>query len=233
MEDIIIGLENIYDIDKITDSLINNHVNSYEIDLDSNTITLHTKHLYNIPNLCYELDRDGYKVIYAVVQKDRYLIPLIEAFNDKEALENEVIYENNEFDLEKFYVNQLEGAICVITKNRTICANAVINHYSALKAIYNLLYNDSDQIHDYYSFSDDSCWQEEAVSYGNIVIQLCSDAFSSVWLSENLNDYQVKELENFFDAIETIRNKHNIPIEFETLKPSGFMEKKTKMSKLV
>ena len=233
MEDIIIGLENIYDIDKITDSLINNHVNSYEIDLDSNTITLHTKHLYNIPNLCYELDRNGYKIIYAVVQKDRYLIPLIEAFNDKEALENEVIYENNEFDLEKFYVNQLEGAICVITKNRTICANAVINHYSALKAIYNLLYNDLDQIHDYYSFSDDSCWQEEAVSYGNIVIQLCSDAFSSVWLSENLNDYQVKELENFFDAIETIRNKHNIPIEFETLKPSGFMEKKTKMSKLV
>ena len=232
MEDIIIGFENIYDIDKMTYSLISNHMNLYEIDLDSNTVTLHTKHLYNIPNLCYELDRDGYKVIYAAVQKDGYSIPLIEAFNDKEALENEVIYENNEFDLENFYVNQLEGAVCVITKNKTICANAVINHYSALKAIYNFLYNDLDQIQDYYSFSDDSCWQEEAVSYGNIVIQLCSDASSSVWLSENLNDYQVKELESFFGAIETIRKKHNIPIEIETLKPSEFMEEKTNMSKL-
>lgn len=228
MDNIIISLESIYNIDKIIECLGRNHLTSYEINLEKDDIIIHTKHIFYIPNMCNDLKQIGYKVIKAKLQKSDCTVPLIEALNDKEIIKQEIIDENIEFDLENFYLKDLEGAICVITKNNIIFVNALIDHYKALNAVYNLLYNRSDQIKDYYSFDDNIYWQEEAVAFGNIIIQLCSNAYNTVWLPEEINSYQKQKLNEILDQISNIRKKYNIPIDVEIGRPINFLNKNSK-----
>lgn len=224
MEKIIINLENIFDIDKLDYCLqTNHHINTYEIDTKKNSITIYMKYGFEMPNVSYDLDRYGFKIISATLQKDEFYIPFLEALIDKKAIEQEVLKENSQFNLENFYVNGLEGAICVVTKNQIIFANAVINHCTSLNYVYNFLYNGLDDIEDYYS--SDNCWQIKATAFGNIVIQLCSDVSSTVWLPEELNDYQQSQLNKILGQIKQVRQKHNIPIDVEISRPNDLMQK--------
>lgn len=229
MEKIIISLDNISsaNIGGIDYCLQSNHkINSYEILPDNNSIIINLKYDFYMPSISYELDRKGYKIITAKLQKKDYSIPFLEALVDKEAIEQEILRENANFDLENFFVNQFDGAICVITKNKTIFANALINHYTALNYIYNLLYNNSSEMKEY---SENYNWQKSAVSFGNIVIQLCSSASNTCWLPEKLNTYQLLELKKILDQLDAIKQKHKIPIDIEIGRPSDF-EKHTKLN---
>lgn len=230
MEEIIIGLENISDanIGKLDFCLQNNpRVNSYKILPESNSIIIYMKYDFEIPFVSQDLESNGFKIITASLQTHRKSIPLLEALTDKEAIEQEVLRENANFNLERFYVDELEGAVGVITKDKIIFASAAINHYTALNYIYNFLYNNSDKVQEYCSFNDDTYWQEEAVALGNVVIQLCSNVSSTVWLPEEMNDYQQSELNKILDQINTIRQKYNIPIDIEIDKPNNFKEEQT------
>lgn len=222
METVVVRLKQTYNPQKIAECLENADVKHYEI--KQNNIIVHT-HLYNIQTLCRNLIRNGYEVTEAVWQKNSRFIHLIEAYFDKKQIEEEIIRENNEFDLEDFYVNELEGAICVITKDKTIFANAVASHYNALNAIYNLLYNDSNQM-DYYCLSDedDTFWQNEAVQYGNVIIQLCSNVSSTVWLPAELNNYQKQELHLILEQINDISQQYDIPIPIDTEAPQSLKD---------
>ncbi len=226
MKEIIINLKNISDIEiqKLNKCLQNNHyIKSYHINSQTGSIIIYTKHSFRVPDISNHLTQNGYKIKSVSLQKEEQSIPLIEALTDKTEIDKEVIRENNSFDLENFYVNNLEGAIGVITKDKTIFANAVIDHYTALNCIYNFLYNKLNTFKNYYDLRDDRCWQEVAVSFGNIVIQFCSDVPSTVWLPEEINSYQQKELQKIIDQINTISQKHNLNIDLEIGKPSDFL----------
>lgn len=223
MEQIIVSLENIFDSDigKIDFCLQNNHrVKSYKILPESNSIVIYMKYDFEIPIVTQDLERKGFKIVTASLQSHGQSIPLLEALTDKDAIEQEVLRENANFNLESFYVDGLEGAVGVITKDKIIFANAVVNHYTALNSIYNLLYNNSDEMQNYYSFNDDTYWQEEAVVLGNVVIQLCSNVSSTVWLPEDMNDYQKSELNRILDQINTIRQQYSMPIDIEIGRPN-------------
>lgn len=231
MEKVIIKLDNISnaDIRKIDDCLKNIHkIDSYEI-LPENNIILHLKYYYDMPSISRELYKNGYKIVTAILQKREYSIPILEAIIDKKLVEQEVLRENANFDLENFFVNQLDGALCVITKNKTFFASALINHYIALNSIYNLLYNDSDEMKEYNGYNDYSSWQESAVSFGNIVIQLCSNASNTCWLPEEMNTYQLLELKKILNQLNKIEQKHNIPVDVEIVRTIE-SEKNTNLS---
>ena len=230
MEEITLCLEKISsaDIDRLDFCLQNNHhISYYKIFPESNNIVIYMKYYFEIPFVSEDLERNGFKIITASLQKNGHSIPFLEALSDKKYIEQEVLHENANFNLENFFTGELDGAVGVITKDKIIFANAEVNHYTALNSIYNLLYNNSDKMKDYYSFNDDTYWQEEAVTLGNIVIQLCSNASSTVWLPEKINDYQQTELNKILDQINTIRQKYNIPIDAEIGRPSDLLKQTT------
>lgn len=225
MNEILVNLDNISsaNIGKIDDCLKNNHhINSYEIIPENNSIVIRMKYDFEMPYVSRTLAKHGYKIIAATLQRKETSIPFLEALTCKDAIDQEILRENANFDLEEFFTNQLEGAICIITKNRTIFANALINHYTALNYIYNFLYNNSDQIKNYCVPSENVFWQEAGVAFGNIVIQLCSNVSSTVWLPEEITPYQQSELNKILNQINIIRQKHNIPIDIEIGRPSEF-----------
>lgn len=225
MNKTIIYLESIFDIDKINNCL-KDYVQSYNINLENNSITIYTEYIFEIQFVCDHLVNNGYQIIDAKMLKDMEAISLIEVLDDKKTVDKAILDENERFDLEKFFVQDLDGAVGVITKNKIIFASAMIDHYKALNAIYNLLYNFSSEMKDYYSFSDNVCWQEEAVKFGNVIIQLCSNAYSSIWLPDELNIYQRQKLKEITDRINSIKQKYNISISIEVGKPSDILNGK-------
>ena len=231
MKEITLELENISsaDIGKIDYCLQNNHrVNSYKIFPENNSIVIYIKYDFDMPFVSEDLEKNGFKIITASLQKNGHSIPFLEALTDKETIEQEILRENADFNLESFFTGELDGAVGVITKDKIIFANAEINHYTAFNSIYNLLYNNSDDMKDYYSFNDDTCWQEEAVSFGNVVLQLCSNVSSTVWLPEKMNDYQQSELNKILNQINIIRQKYDIIVDIEVGRPSDIINETAK-----
>ena len=72
--------------------------------------------------------------------------------------------------------------------------------------------------------NEELLWQDAGVAYGNVILQLCSIS-STIWLSDEMNDYQQSELNKILEQINMIRQKYNIPIEIEVGRPTDFKKR--------
>ncbi len=121
-----------------------------------------------------------------------------------------VLRDLKNFNLEKFYTENQNGGIIIITPNQTLGAQTADNgageHGDRVNDIYNLIYKNFKPI--------ESAWQYDSRNENNIVIQLCTGCESVVWLPDNMNKYQLDVLKYFNTEIASIKNKTNV---------SGFM----------
>ena len=70
-----------------------------------------------------------------------------------------------------------------------------------------LLYNDFHQFDgDPLEENDSEIWQEQALQYGNIIIQVIYGSYSLVWIPPVINDYQYYQLKELASFVE----KHNL-----------------------
>lgn len=133
----------------------------------------------------------------------------VEKIKDKELLKEEIEFENSNFDFEKFYSKKLNGGAVVITKDKMISAYSWIDHGATVLNIYNYLYDRDPKDADW------NCplWQFAAVEEGNIIIQLCDDCSSPVWLPKGMNDYQYNTLMGLVDHLTEVDERGNYQIE--------------------
>lgn len=132
--------------------------------------------------------------------------------------EKRLLYQLDIFDLEDFYHNDgySSGAVCLITKSQMIICDNYIRkdnnptydeHYDTVNEIYKIIYNKEIS----YSKVDENehfiCWQDFVVDDGNILIQLCSDISSPLWLPDSINEKQLGFLEEFNKRIKIIVSK--------------------------
>lgn len=131
--------------------------------------------------------------------------------------EKRFLYQLDTFDLEKFYhCNECSlGAVCLITKNQIFLCDSYIKknnklacseHYDTADEIYKVVYNREIN----YSVDENGqfiCWQNQIVNDGNILIQLCSDMSSLLWVPESISEKQLDFLENFNKRIKNIVSK--------------------------
>lgn len=133
----------------------------------------------------------------------------IEKIKDKDLLKEEIEFENNNFDYDNFYRKKLSGAAIVITKDKIISTYSWMDHGATVLNIYNYLYDrDSKEAEWNYPL-----WQIEAVEEGNIIIQLCDDCSSPVWLPKGMNDYQYNTLMGLVDHLTEVDERGNYQIE--------------------
>lgn len=133
----------------------------------------------------------------------------VEKIKDKELLKEEIEFENSNFDFEKFYSKKLNGGAVVITKDKMISAYSWIDHGATVLNIYNYLYDRDPKDADW------NCplWQMAAVEEGNIIIQLCDDCSSPVWLPKGMNDYQYNTLMGLVEHLTEVDERGNYQIE--------------------
>lgn len=118
---------------------------------------------------------------------------------------------HNQFDLDQFYQNNdqigCDGALIIITPKQQINVLAPIEHCFVSTGIYQLLYNDFHQFDgDPLEENDSEIWQEQALQYGNIIIQVIYGSYSLVWIPPVINDYQYYQLKELASFVE----KHNL-----------------------
>lgn len=140
----------------------------------------------------------------------------VEKIKDKELLKEEIEFENNNFDFEKFYSKKLNGAAIVITKDKMINVYSLIDHGATILNIYNYLY-DRDPKESEWNYP---VWQIAAIEEENIIIQLCDDCSSPVWLPKGMNDYQYNTLMGLVDHLTEVDERGNYEIEL-VLEHSG------------
>lgn len=133
----------------------------------------------------------------------------IERIKDKELLKEEIEFENSNFDYDNFYSKKLSGAAIVITKDQMINVYSLIDHGLTVLNIYNYLY-DRDPKESEWKYP---IWQIEAIEEGNIIIQLCDDCSSPVWLPQGMNDYQYNTLMELVDHLSEVDERGNYNIQ--------------------
>lgn len=133
----------------------------------------------------------------------------IEKIEDKELLKEEIEFENANFDYDKFYGKKLNGGAVVITKDKMIRTYSWIDHGATVLNIYNYLYDRDPKDADW------NCplWQIAAIEEGNIIIQLCDDCSSPVWLPQGMNDYQYNTLMELVDHLSEVDERGNYNIQ--------------------
>ena len=127
----------------------------------------------------------------------------VETIEDMNLLQEEIEYETTSFDLDRFYDEHLDRAVCVITEDETYFAYAWEDHGTAVARIYDYLYNDTNQMRDW----DYIPWQYNATEKGNIIIQFCSNISSPIWLPSKINDYQYESLTQVITKLEQINRR--------------------------
>lgn len=124
----------------------------------------------------------------------------IETIEDMDLLKEEIEYETASFDLDRFYDEKLDRAVCVITEDETYFAYAWEDHGNAIARIYDYLYNDTNQMKDW----DYIPWQYNATEQGNVIIQFCSGISSPIWLPSHISDYQYDKVMELLTQLEQI-----------------------------
>ena len=102
----------------------------------------------------------------------------------------------------------VDGAMIVITPFQTISLPAPEEHGEVTKRIYRVLYDDFKDFTfpDFlYENTDYKVWQEQALEYGNVLIQVCLGSYTPVWIPEHINDYQYSMLEQLVSFIKEYR----------------------------
>lgn len=158
-------------------------------------------------NVTFSMARIGYDVMM-LEGVDEIKYP-IEKIKDKDLLKEEIEFENSNFDYDNFYSKKLSGTAIVITKDQMINVYSLIDHGSTVLNIYNYLY-DRDPKESEWNYP---IWQIEAVEEGNIIIQLCDDCSSPVWLPKGMNDYQYNTLMGLVDHLTEVDERGNYEIE--------------------
>lgn len=123
--------------------------------------------------------------------------------------------EIKKFNLNDFYHNKglSDGAVCLITPKQMIMTDTFIKskenpsygtHEDTIDFIYKVLYARSPlpDSHDK-SFNN---WQDNIILDGNVVIQLCSNALSEIWIPNIMTEGQINYLEEFNNRIKQVIN---------------------------
>lgn len=129
----------------------------------------------------------------------------VETIENMDLLKEEIEYETTAFDLDRFYDEKLDRAVCVITEDETYFAYAWDDHGHAAARIYDYLYNDTNQMKDW----DYIPWQYNATEKGNIIIQFCASISSPIWLPSKINDYQYESLTGLLTKLEQIEDRNH------------------------
>lgn len=115
----------------------------------------------------------------------------IENIRNARLLLKEIKRQNDEFDMAKFYLSQNGknggGAVQIITPSHKLSCFANKSHRLVVENIYRLIYSD------FRGFKT-GIWQEESCDKGNILLQLCSNGCSLVWVPKRITDFQFKSL---------------------------------------
>lgn len=128
-------------------------------------------------------------------------------YDDREILE-ELIKENEEFDLADFYLKMNcksafevmfggrdytvpDGAVSLITPSQMLSFYSWQYHKDALENVMGVIYKDFNN-----AFFAESDFEEIAVSFGDVCIQLCA-LFAFVWVPDVVNEFQYNALVDF------------------------------------
>lgn len=184
-------------------------VNTVDFIYNGNSLTLSSVDFENILKLKEEYNLSYERAFAAYIGKDQHLNQ-----NDWSVLQD-----LKNFNLERFYAENQNGGIIIITPNQTLGAqtadNGVGEHGDRLNEIYNLIYDNYEPIK--------SAWQMDPKNGNNIIIQLCTGCESVVWLPDNMNKYQLDILKYFNSEIASIKNKTNVT-DFIITSRTGFGE---------
>lgn len=145
---------------------------------------------------------------------------MLEFLTDKEEMIKHINFQSQMFSVESFYRRQIDGAVCVITPNQVLYAYSLANHYGCVKNIYKCLYEDSFLFKLGIDSPDDRCWQSQAISKGNIIIQFNPSFSSLLWFPKNITFFQLSELIKIYDEVERLNEyvyyQAGSKIEFKT-----------------
>lgn len=132
---------------------------------------------------------------------------MIEELTDQTDILNELVDENNNFDLDDFYLNDGDASVIVITPNQSISAYSKKEHAEVIERIYKIIYPwfDGFGLKNYYVSGN--TWSAAIREIGNVVFQLASDADSIVWIPNKINKYQYDRLLEIKERIENLNEK--------------------------
>lgn len=138
---------------------------------------------------------------------DKNSIEYIKQQSEKFNLEDFYLYDGmNKEDVENEVLDlqPIDGAMIVITPFQTISLPAPEEHFYVTERIYRVLYDSFDRF-TFPEYLDENTeyqiWQEQALEYGNVLIQVCLGSYSPVWIPKHINDYQYSELEKVVSFI--------------------------------
>lgn len=110
-------------------------------------------------------------------------------------------FETKRFDIQMFFKTRSikNAAVCLITKDLRYISHTIFGnkqHFDTAELMYRV-YLDKH-------LEENTYWQEEIVGDGNILIQLCSDCSSLIWIPETLTKKQIQHLEDLNNQIKNI-----------------------------
>lgn len=189
------------------------YLNSLPSILDVNVLMPEEIIILNVKDIKFiaSLEKFNIKIKNCTVSYQNFDINMLEYMNNIEEKDHEIIRENDNFNLKDFYLNKLNGAVCVITKKDIVFSYAIYDHSIVTNAIYNYLYNNLNE--EEYFHTQDSLWQQKALKYGNIIIQFCSDSPSIIWLPTDINEFQNTALNFIQNNIQNIQKQYGLNIE--------------------
>lgn len=145
---------------------------------------------------------------------------MIEKIEDIKEMIEHINIQSQIFSIESFYRRQIDGAVCVITPNQVLYAYSLADHYDCVKNIYKCLYGDNFKFKFGKDNKDDKCWQFQATSKGNIIIQFNPSFPSLLWFPDELVLFQLSELIKIYDIVEELNEyayyQGGSKIEFKT-----------------
>lgn len=132
--------------------------------------------------------------------------------------------EIEKFDLEKFFLKDGTDntAVLLITPEQSIMTECFAGktkeygnsdqHAATVGEIYKVIYDDGQLSPEVQT--DEEILGEKTQKDGNILIQLCQDSSSNIWLPKTINSFQYSALEKFCNEINAISEKNKIKLDF-------------------
>ncbi len=142
--------------------------------------------------------------------KDLSNIKNIEFLRNKDEILQEVIFENNHFNISDYYENEHDAALGIITPDQVIRVYSIISHEQVCKNIYRLLYKDFDE----FSNEEDIDWQQKATAYGNIILQHVRNEYLFIWFPKELHLFQRDSLHALLFQIKECCLRTNITLTY-------------------
>lgn len=131
---------------------------------------------------------------------------------NKDVLKDTIVSEASDFDLDKFYSDNIDrAALILITPVETISliVPSMMNHTSLLKEIFYLKYNKM------FSNNYKNFWFKEVPSTNSIVLSLVYDGIDEVVIPNKTNEREINEYINLKRKLESIKNRSYVYINIE------------------